>query len=323
MLDRINYVNIGLMLASMVLAFLVPFELFLFVYAVLGPLHYLTEISWLHDRKYFAQSKWDATILVLCGLAITISQYPPFKEVLEPYVANYVFIAFFGALALAFVHNFYLKAVAIIITILASVVADKMQLLLLAFIPTLIHVYVFTGLFILYGALKSKSKSGYLSTLIFLLIPLVFIFVMPGARPIAISEYALKVYPQFEQINFISIDVLNAGSINRENMFDLIYNSNTGVVLMRFIAFAYTYHYLNWFSKTNVIKWHEIPKMRFVFVIVLWIASVALYAYEYKIGFEWLFLLSFLHVLLEFPLNHQSISGIFKEIGLRLGVSSR
>jgi len=51
--DRINYLNIGLMLASCVLAFALPFELFLLAYAVLGPLHYLTEISWIHDRKYF------------------------------------------------------------------------------------------------------------------------------------------------------------------------------------------------------------------------------------------------------------------------------
>ena len=43
--DRLNYVNIGLMLLSCLVAFFVPFELFLFSYAVLGPAHYLTEIS--------------------------------------------------------------------------------------------------------------------------------------------------------------------------------------------------------------------------------------------------------------------------------------
>ena len=48
--DKINYLNIGLMMISVVVAFFVPFELFLFSYAVLGPAHYLTEISWLHER---------------------------------------------------------------------------------------------------------------------------------------------------------------------------------------------------------------------------------------------------------------------------------
>jgi hypothetical protein len=39
--DAVNYANIGLMLASCLVAYVFPFELFLFSYAVLGPLHYL------------------------------------------------------------------------------------------------------------------------------------------------------------------------------------------------------------------------------------------------------------------------------------------
>src|SRR5437016_6706300 len=55
--DQVNYLNLGLMIVSCILAYITPFELFLFAYAVLGPLHYLTEISWLHDRKYFVEAK--------------------------------------------------------------------------------------------------------------------------------------------------------------------------------------------------------------------------------------------------------------------------
>ncbi len=49
-LAGVNYLNMGLMVLSCALAFVLPFELFLLAYAVLGPLHYLTQISWLHDR---------------------------------------------------------------------------------------------------------------------------------------------------------------------------------------------------------------------------------------------------------------------------------
>ena len=49
----IDWINIGLMFLSLGLAYVLPFELFLFSYAVLGPLHYLTEIGWLHQRNYF------------------------------------------------------------------------------------------------------------------------------------------------------------------------------------------------------------------------------------------------------------------------------
>ena len=53
----INLTNIALMLLSTVIAFIIPFKLFLFVYAVLGPLHYLTEISWLDKRNFFIKQK--------------------------------------------------------------------------------------------------------------------------------------------------------------------------------------------------------------------------------------------------------------------------
>src|SRR5229473_1772398 len=46
-------VHLGLMLAAVGATYLVPFELLLLSYVILGPAHYFTEISWLHDRKYF------------------------------------------------------------------------------------------------------------------------------------------------------------------------------------------------------------------------------------------------------------------------------
>src|SRR5258705_4275157 len=46
-------VHLGLMLSAVAVTYLVPFELLLLSYVILGPAHYFTEISWLHDRKYF------------------------------------------------------------------------------------------------------------------------------------------------------------------------------------------------------------------------------------------------------------------------------
>ncbi|MEQ1555046.1 MAG: hypothetical protein ABL929_12745, partial [Ferruginibacter sp.] len=99
------------------------------------------------------------------------------------------------------------------------------------------------------------------------------------------------------------------------NAAQVVFHSQTGILLMRFIAFAYTYHYLNWFSKTEVIKWHKVPKVRLIVIIVLWFISILLYGLNYSLGLRWLYFLSFCHVLLEFPLNIVSITGIFKEIG--------
>jgi hypothetical protein len=84
--------------------------------------------------------------------------------------------------------------------------------------------------------------------------------------------------------------------------------------MSRFIAFAYTYHFLNWFSKTSVIRWHQVPKSRFALIAFLWLASIAIYAYDFLTGFRWLVTLSLIHVYLEFPLNHRSFMGIGREL---------
>ena len=49
-------------------------------------------------------------------------------------------------------------------------------------------------------------------------------------------------------------------------------------------------------------------------ILILWMASISAYAFDYKTGFQCLFFLSFLHVLLELPLNIVSIKGIIFEL---------
>ena len=94
-------------------------------------------------------------------------------------------------------------------------------------------------------------------------------------------------------------------------------NAGVGVIIQRFIAFIYVYHYLNWFSKTKIIQWHNVSKRWMFATAIIWIASVSLYAYDYRTGFMALLLLSILHVFLEFPLNHRSIVGIGEELASR------
>ena len=83
---------------------------------------------------------------------------------------------------------------------------------------------------------------------------------------------------------------------------------------MRFIAFAYTYHYLNWFSKTSIIKWHLVERKYLILTLGIWVLALALYASDYRTGLKFLFFLSFLHVFLEFPLNWKTFIDIGKEI---------
>ncbi len=81
-----------------------------------------------------------------------------------------------------------------------------------------------------------------------------------------------------------------------------------------FLAFAYTYHYLNWFSKTSIIEWHAVTWKRALVIGILYATSVGLYLYDYATGFIVLLSLSFLHVVLEFPLNFKTIYGVYQTI---------
>lgn len=318
--DNVNYLNIVLILLSCGVAFYVPFELFLFSYAILGPAHYLTEISWLHKRNYFLKGKHDYVLLVAVTLVLCFLEYAGlYLKIFDAQARGKIatvamFIAFSASLAMVVLKDPFHRLIAFVVIAAGAFAAPRGDLFFYVFLPTLIHVFVFTGLFMLYGALKGRSNSGYLSCLVFVLGPLLVVFIAPKTTPL--TSYALEHYKVFHLLNVEVMRLFNAGVFKIFNPpIDAVYKSDLGLAVMRFIAFAYTYHYLNWFSKTSVIKWHQVPIKRLMIIGALWIGSVAFYIYDYKVGFRVLFLLSQLHVILEFPLNHVSIIGIFKEIG--------
>jgi hypothetical protein len=182
-------------------------------------------------------------------------------------------------------------------------------LLFSVLLPTLIHVFVFTGLFIIQGALKNKSITGLLSVIVFVLCAASFFVIHPHFDFYHITDYARK---NVETTNFAFVDQTMMHFLGESQpTVEKVFNSEIGINIMRLIAFAYTYHYLNWFSKTSVIRWHDVPKKWLVAIIIIWIASVALCAFDYVIGLQALLLLSMLHVFLEFPLNFRAVQGIY------------
>jgi hypothetical protein len=102
--DRINYLNIALMLVSCVISFIIPFELFLFSYGVLGPLHYLTEIGWLHKKNYFTKGKYDFIFLtILCCILFYYSYLAIGKKMTGEFFASLVALGVFLSLIFVFV----------------------------------------------------------------------------------------------------------------------------------------------------------------------------------------------------------------------------
>ena len=324
--DRINYLNIGLMVVSCVVALYIPFELFLFAYAVLGPAHYLTEISWLHKRGYFTRGRRDFWLLGGFAVLLFLSAAWTGQDLAQQQsinVATFTFLALGSALVLVLTDKTGPRILGLAaVTALAFAALNTVGFLvvvLATFVPTLVHVYLFTGFFILYGALKERSRSGYLAFFVFLLCPLVCWLVDP--RKYTPSAYVvISYFKNFSPLNMTILGVATPHTRAEGASAGLrVFSSDTGIVVMRFIAFAYTYHYLNWFSKTSIIRWHEVGTRRLTAIAALWLASIGIYIYDYSLGFKVLFCLSFMHIYLEFPLNHISIMGTFREVRARFG----
>ncbi|MFN0033065.1 MAG: hypothetical protein ACKVOR_12970 [Flavobacteriales bacterium] len=315
--NGINYLNIGLMLASTVLAFLLPFELFLFSYAVLGPLHYLTELSWLEKKSFFVTDKKEVWLFVILAVVVALGSIKPDTN-LNQYVGLLMMAGFLYALCMLVLKKtaWRIAGVVFIVIVMQGCKLNQFPDMWFVFfgilLPTIIHVFLFTGAFILFGALKSRSFSGLASLVVFLFCCVLFFVWKPALFYDDVSTAVRDTYRSFHIVNFAMYKLLfDANAAVSDAQF---YTSAPFVAIMRFIAFAYTYHYLNWFSKTSVIKWNDVSKTRMALIVVFWLLSVGLFLFDYKTGLLALLALSLIHVLCEFPLNHITFAGIYREL---------
>lgn len=308
----VNQVNILLMLLSCGVAFVLPFELVLFSYAFLGPAHYLTQISWLHDRAYFTGTRWlwPPFCILLVALLVFIDWDVNVMDVNYLLFTAALSISFAFAIAQPWKFRLFISALTFVFFLALQGIFPSFVLGLAILLPTVVHIYVFTGTFILLGALKSNSRWGYLSFLIFLTCGLVFLFITPPEIMISPSFIANNIGP-FQMVADYLADLLSFGG-----WID-------GRAMLGFLSFAYTYHYLNWFSKTKIIKWHQIPRGRWAAIVFLYLVSIGIYLYDYATGFLVLLFLSILHVVLEFPLNVIAFRQIGGHIATRLARVSK
>lgn len=329
-IKSIDNLNIVLILLSLILAYVLPFSLFLFSYAVLGPLHYLTEINWLNEKNYFVKErKWIWVFVVITTLiSIPVIMHIPFLSEINnhPIFKNFsltingltdVFLlaALFFAVGLVYLKKWH----HLLIYLLASIIIAKLitkyvlfsYILVGLFLPTIIHVYIFTLLFMIMGSLNNKSKAGWIGVIILIISP-ILIFI----TPLDLSFY--KSFESNEVIttarNFRFIQYLTE-TFNRPNNTTPFVLSSISIKIQIFIAFCYTYHYLNWFSKTSIIKWHKnVSKVKLSIILSLWLSLIVLFWHNYETAYLALFFLAMLHIVLEFPLNITSIKEIAKKI---------
>jgi hypothetical protein len=328
--NLIDRLNIILLLISLALAFLIPFKLFLFSYAVLGPLHYLTEINWLKEKNFFVKDQKWILLFVVLTLIISIPSLlylPIFSFINELAFIKKLNVTITGSTDVLFLTLLFFsiglvnltKSHQLIVFLTISVVAAKLitkyvlfsYVLVGIFLPTIIHVYFFTLLFMILGTLNSKNTEGIIGILILVLSPI--IIYVSNIDPVYYlsteSSDAIATAKNFRFIQFLTEKFETIGN-NVHGPLSFI-----GVKVQIFTAFCYTYHYLNWFSKTSLIGWHKnVSNPKFILILLSWIGIVALFWYNYETAYLALFFLAMLHIILEFPLNIRSIKEIVAKL---------
>jgi hypothetical protein len=222
--------------------------------------------------------------------------------------------AFFFSIALIIFKKVSHILLALVVSFLMAVLLlyflPKWLFILGLFLPTVIHVYLFTLLFMLYGSKKSKSSFGYVGSGLLLLVPLIIVFMSIDPGTYVVTQETATIYDSSKLMQINAVMTQLFGGLVDGQFYIL---SPMGIKIQIFIAFAYTYHYLNWFSKTSVIGWKKsLTTKRTIYIAVIWVAAVAIYLYDFRTGLIALYFLSLLHVFFEFPLNVVTIKELFR-----------
>jgi hypothetical protein len=297
---RTDAIHFALMLASVGLAYFLPFELVLLSYVILGPAHYLTEISWLHDRSYFLPHRAVALALVAVAIAASFLE-SPFWYGVAVWVALIV-CAVLAAARTALQGMLLLMAATAVTIFLANRSSGFAVVGVL--LPTLIHVSLFTLVFMSLGAARSRSLAQFGLVAVYLG-AIVLIVASPPSSATVIPSLA-----EFAQESFGNVPQALGQALGIPTL-------KLDARLTGLLSFVYTYHYLNWFIKAEVIRWADVPKSRLMVVAAFSVGATALYFYDYRLGFAVLLSLSLTHVLLEFPLNSLSV----RQLGALAGES--
>jgi len=299
-MHRTDAVHFALMLAAVGLSYLLPFELVLLSYVFLGPAHYLTEISWLHDRKYFLPHRGVALALVVVALAVSFVENAFWFGVV-------VWIAFIVCALLAGARTALQGMILLMVAAAATIfLASRGPGFAITgvLLPTLVHVCLFTLVFMILGAARSRSPAQFALVAAYVA-AIILIMAIPPSSATAIPALAALAHDSFGNV---------PQALGRAlGMPDLTLDAR----LTGLLSFVYTYHYLNWFLKAEVIRWADVPKARLAMIAALSIAATAFYFYDYVLGFALLLSLSLTHVLLEFPLNSVSL----RQLGALVGES--
>lgn len=304
-------VNLLALTVSAIAAMLWPLPTFILAYAVLGPFHYLTEIAWLKKKQFFfndgvvSPGMYLAVAIALCVLA---SLDLHFRRGWTAYAVGGLLVLSLGAL----VKNVWVLLGAFALAIATRFFVHGYGLFLAAFVPTVVHVYFFTLMFLVSGVMRAKRRGwlAWLNPMLLLCVP-VLLVKMPGSFGAAPGAFWMS-----GETLFAALHEYLAGLAGLGMHFDLAGKLEpNAVAVFRVLAFIYLHHYLNWFAKTELLAWHKVSARTWWLIGIVYAGALGSYAYSFAFGFYAAYFLSLLHVLLELPLNwHTGASLLAKPV---------
>ena len=162
--------NLIAIVASGLLSWAAPLQVFVLAYVFLGPLHYLTEIAWLDKKNFYHESPRQGLLYFFLALVLCAGFYV--GQYLHLDLGAYLVLI---ALILALRCLLPKKRLVFMIVLAASLfllVAPTYAFFFLVLVPTFVHVYIFTLVFMMVGTLREGSLVGFAGIVAMLLIPL-------------------------------------------------------------------------------------------------------------------------------------------------------
>lgn len=272
----------GLIAVGCAIGHAAPTELLLGSYAFIGPAHYLTEISWLHDRRPLAgRSGLLLPMMALMGLLMWAS--PTMATMLAVMAGGCSLLV--SEMAANGLPRAALTGVCTGGCVYAAATyGSTAALSVVMLFPTAVHVGIYTALWLWKAARGRATAAGLLAPAVFVLC-LASFAVLPSSRytHIAWAATSLRFFGEMVQL-------LNpyAGADYRP-----------GVVGA--LGLCYWTSYVGWFARTGATRWHDVGPMRLAALCAAWAVITAAYAYDFAAGFLLSLPLSVGHVMLELP----------------------
>ena len=291
------------LLFSAVAAALAPLPVFLLAFMLLGPIHYLTEIVWLQSKNFYFREgvlapRWYALIAIALAIATTIDHFH------GGFVGVWTICTLVVISISVLIQNRWMLASIAIAALVVKLFAPSAALLVAVVVPTILHVFVFTWFFMVSGAIRTRNTRfvQWVNPALLLIIP-VLLLRLPMHYGLQNARWLNMEHLSFEHVHYYA-----ARHLHRPWVLDGTLLADPVVAaILRVFAFTYTFHYLNWFGKAELLEWHKIPGRTWTVIGIIYAVLMAISWWNFTAGFLLVNFFSLLHVLLEFPLDWQAI----------------